>query len=159
VTDDPPRHRRPDHGEASRFGQPTYRFVQVFTSTSQNDARVLLKGNPHALVTIVRGTPRAVVFHCPCGCGDVISINLDPAAGHAWRYRATEKGLTLLPSVWRTTGCESHFIIWNSAVWWCGFGLEQDESEWPGEMDRELREEWSRIRQNRHRDRFLRDQD
>ncbi len=27
--------------------------------------------------------------------------------------------VSLYPSVWRHTGCKSHFIIWRSRIYWC----------------------------------------
>ena len=60
--------------------------------------------------------------------------------------------ITLMPSVWRTTGCESHFIVWRNQVWWCEFGSDDDrdtpvvaEESWPLEMEDELKSEWRRL--------------
>jgi len=55
---------------------------------------------------------------CPSGCGDEIAINLDTRVGPAWRLYQSKAGLTLFPSVWRETGCKSHFVIWNGKIWW-----------------------------------------
>ena len=72
---------------------------------------------PSDAVLIVRGQPRWLLLKCPCGCEDEIPINLDPRAGKAWRiYGLEEKNLTIFPSVWRDTGCFSHFIIWNGQI-------------------------------------------
>jgi hypothetical protein len=72
---------------------------------------------PGDAVLIVRGTPRWLILRCPCGCGDNIPINLDSRAGEAWRiYGPSGRGLTLFPSVWRETGCESHFVIWRDRI-------------------------------------------
>lgn len=44
-------------------------------------------------------------------------MNLDARAGKAWRlYQGATTGLTLFPSVWRDTGCQSHFIIWRDRI-------------------------------------------
>ena len=44
-------------------------------------------------------------------------MNLDARAGKAWRlYQGPTTGLTLFPSVWRDTGCQSHFIIWRDRI-------------------------------------------
>jgi hypothetical protein len=54
---------------------------------------------------------------CPCGCGETLNINLDPKAGPAWRlFERRNGGVSLFPSVWRDTGCKSHFIIWRSEI-------------------------------------------
>jgi hypothetical protein len=73
--------------------------------------------SPADAVLIERGTPRWLLLSCPCGCGAELSINLDSRAGPAWRlYRGRNDALTLYPSVWRESGCESHFIIWRDEV-------------------------------------------
>lgn len=72
---------------------------------------------PGDAVLITRSTPRWLLLCCPCGCGEEIPVNLDARAGKAWRlYRSEITGLTLFPSVWRDTGCESHFIIWRDRI-------------------------------------------
>lgn len=72
---------------------------------------------PGDAVVIQRGTPRWLLLQCPCGCGDEIPVNLDSRAGKAWRlYRGPTTGLTLFPSVWRDTGCQSHFIVWRDRI-------------------------------------------
>jgi hypothetical protein len=54
--------------------------------------------------------------------------------------------------VWRTSGCRSHFVLWESSVWWCTFGADRESDTWPEELDAELREEWRRIRSGRTKD-------
>ena len=67
-------------------------------------------------VLVVRGRPRRLVLRCPCGCGELLPINLDDRAGPAWRLYHEERGVSLYPSVWRESGCESHFIIWRDNI-------------------------------------------
>ena len=75
-------------------------------------------------VLIQRGAPRWLLLRCPCGCGEDIPVNLDARAGKAWRiYRSQGSGLTLFPSVWRDTGCESHFVVWRDWILMLGDGL------------------------------------
>jgi hypothetical protein len=69
-----------------------------------------------------------VIIRCPCGCGDDLLINLDKRAGPAWRYYRNQYGLSLYPSYWRDSECGSHFIIWNSYIYWC-YGWESEESD------------------------------
>ena len=80
-------------------------------------------------------------------------INVDRGAGPAWRLQIRDDRLTLMPSVWRTSGCRSHFVLWNSTVWWCGTdpqdGDPPEDERWPAELVRELRAEWKRIRSGR----------
>lgn len=141
-------------------------FEEVVIAEGQAAARSLLSERLGRLAVVVRDTPRAALFDCPCGCGDVVVINTDPRTGPAWRIRVDATGATLMPSVWRTTGCRSHFIIWRSSIWWCRFREREDvageqenpaseeaprtlaaaRDDWPEEMDDELRDEWRKIR-------------
>jgi hypothetical protein len=60
-----------------------------------------------------------MAIKCPDGCGEVISVNLDPRTGPAWRFFERANSLTLYPSVWKESGCRAHFILWNSRLIWC----------------------------------------
>ncbi len=83
------------------------------TVSHRDEASGLLTAAGDA-VLVERGFPRLLVLSCPCGCGDEIPINLDPKAGPAWRcFIDRRKGTTLYPSVWRESGCGSHFVLWN----------------------------------------------
>lgn len=76
---------------------------------------------PGDTILVTRGTPRWLLMRCPCGCGEEIPVNLDGRAGKAWRlYNSAKAGLTLFPSVWRDTGCRSHFILWRNQIVMCG---------------------------------------
>jgi hypothetical protein len=67
-----------------------------------------------------RGTAYWVMFRCPCGCGEVLSLSLQTAHYPYWRIQYSKKGRpTLYPSVWRNTGCKSHFWIDDGIVTWC----------------------------------------
>lgn len=68
--------------------------------------------SPDVIAIVQRGRPRWIKFQCPCGCGDVISINLDPRVGEYWRLYLKGKKVGIAPSVWRDSGCGSHFILW-----------------------------------------------
>jgi hypothetical protein len=46
-------------------------------------------------------------------------LNVDPRAGPAWKFYRRHGRLSVYPSYWRETACESHFIIWNDQVLWC----------------------------------------
>lgn len=69
-----------------------------------------------ALVT--RGRPRWLLIRCPDGCGEVLPVNLDRRAGPAWRLDRRGEDWSVYPSVWRETGCESHFVVWRGRIWW-----------------------------------------
>ena len=82
---------------------------------------------PGAAVLVLRGVPRSVAIACPDGCGEQLTINLDRRAGPAWRFFGSDSGVSLFPSVWRDTGCKSHFIVWRSKIFWCDWHDELDE--------------------------------
>lgn len=65
-----------------------------------------------------RGVERSLVMQCPDGCGALLTINLDPRAGKAWRFDQRGGKLSLYPSVWRDDGCEAHFILWRDYLIW-----------------------------------------
>ncbi|MCC5051269.1 hypothetical protein LLE70_07200 [Xanthomonas campestris pv. aberrans] len=76
---------------------------------------------PGDCVLVERGVPRSLVMRCPDGCGEIITVNLDPRASKAWRFYRHRNQVSLFPSVWRDTGCGSHFIVWNHVIIWCDF--------------------------------------
>ncbi|MER8445022.1 DUF6527 family protein [Mesorhizobium sp. M1066] len=92
---------------------------------SRIGAAELLK-EPGDAVLVARGRPRWLLLRCPCGCGEEIPLNLDNRAGKAWRlYDAQSEGLTVFPSVWRDTGCKSHFVIWRGHILMFGLGRKR----------------------------------
>lgn len=78
-------------------------------------------------VLVHRYSPRSFVMKCPDGCGDILTINLDPRTDKAWRFYRKRNQVSLFPSIWRETGCRSHFIIWNHAILWCDTAAEDAE--------------------------------
>lgn len=63
--------------------------------------------------------PWLMAFNCPCGCNNVIHLNLLKNANPCWKFNVTiKKKISISPSVWRTTGCKSHFIVENSKIKW-----------------------------------------
>lgn len=75
---------------------------------------------PGDAVLVERGRPRLLIISCPCGCGEQFPINLDSRAGPAWRLYRDRRGLSLYPSVWRESGCESHYVIWRDRIYLFG---------------------------------------
>jgi hypothetical protein len=60
-----------------------------------------------------------ILFKCPCGCGDVLTLSLMKSYKPRWRLRVDKLNLvTLSPSVWKKDGCKSHFYIRKSNVKW-----------------------------------------
>jgi Family of unknown function (DUF6527) len=90
---------------------------------------------------VVRGRDRSFVICCPDGCGELLTINLDERAGPAWSLYRSSRGVTLYPSVWRESGCKSHFIVWHDTILWCDRYFEENHEPDdlnPGLCDRVL---------------------
>lgn len=104
--------------------------------TRRHEADPLLE---HAgdFVLVRRGVLRSFVLRCPDGCGDNLTINLDPRSDKAWRFYRKRRQVSLFPSVWRDSGCGSHFILWNHTILWCG-GI-WEENDVPNENPPDLR--------------------
>jgi hypothetical protein len=102
---------------------------------SRREVGALLR-KPGDAVIIQRGQPRWMILNCPCGCGEDIPINLDRRAGDAWRYYdGSGGGVTLFPSVWRDTGCQSHFIVWRGRILLLDAYGDDESSPLPGFRD------------------------
>jgi len=85
---------------------------------ASHTAALALIDEPGDVAIVKRGALRSVVMRCPDACGEVITLNLDPRTDKAWRIYRSPRGVTIFPSVWRDTGCQSHFIIWNDVISW-----------------------------------------
>ena len=60
-----------------------------------------------------------LLFICPCGCNDGIQLNLLSNSFPSWEYHITSKDkISIYPSIWKTKGCKSHFILRNSKIRW-----------------------------------------
>ena len=107
------------------------KYTTVTRVHTRDEASEAVNNAIGVIAIVDRQGPRTVVFKCPCGCGDTISIAVDPLLEESWQLRQRGETISLLPSVWRTTGCESHFVLWDNTVWWCS-GREGDtELDWP----------------------------
>jgi hypothetical protein len=63
--------------------------------------------------------PESLAFKCPCGCNSNIILNLLEDASPRWRYEIlSNDSLNIYPSIWRKSGCKSHFFIVESIVKW-----------------------------------------
>jgi hypothetical protein len=61
----------------------------------------------------------AAAMKCPCGCGDVIELNLLRAAKPCWIATIeADSTVSLTPSVWRQRGCRSHFVMRFGRIRW-----------------------------------------
>ncbi|MBK7362086.1 MAG: hypothetical protein IPJ01_07260 [Micavibrio sp.] len=63
--------------------------------------------------------PKWALFKCPCGCGDVITLSMQPVHRPFWRLQETaSRRPSLYPSVWRDKGCMSHFWLKDGRIFW-----------------------------------------
>lgn len=95
-----------------------YRTAQIKDIVQREAEASGVLREPGDLALVRRGVPRLLVMKCPDGCGDTLRINLDPRTGKAWKLYQDRDGISLYPSVWRETGCESHFVIWGNQIHW-----------------------------------------
>lgn len=66
------------------------------------------------------GEPWSVGMRCPCGCGDVIELLLTHDVKPRWDLQIDDRNRpTLHPSIWRNTGCRSHFWVRDGRIHWC----------------------------------------
>lgn len=66
------------------------------------------------------GDDWSVGMKCPCGCGQTIELLVLDDAKPRWDILIDESDLpTLHPSVWRKTGCRSHFWVKKGRIRWC----------------------------------------
>ena len=92
----------------------------VGTVENQGEARDLVK-EPGDIAIVHRGRPRSLLINCPSGCGELQTVNLDTRVGPAWRVYRSRRGISVFPSIWKESGCESHFILWNDRVFWSSY--------------------------------------
>jgi hypothetical protein len=80
-----------------------YRFVNITDSQ---------EGDIIEDVVYVDRINMVAFLHCPCGCAEVIKLNLIPGTHPGWSISEN----TIKPSINRTLGCKSHFSIINGIV-------------------------------------------
>lgn len=57
---------------------------------------------------------------CPCGCHEQLRLMLLKDVKPRWDLTVDKRGrATLYPSVWRSSGCRSHFWLTAGQVKWC----------------------------------------
>lgn len=96
------------------------REVRMLGEVQHRDEAEARLERPGDALIVRRGVLRSLVMRCPDGCGETLAINLDPRMAKAWRFYERRGQATLFPSVWRDSGCESHFIVWRGKILWCG---------------------------------------
>lgn len=76
--------------------------------------------------------PWSVALLCPCCCGAPIQLSLLHTDSPRWRIDISFWGLvTIQPSIWRTTGCRSHFFMRAGHVIWVRGEIEFQNGETP----------------------------
>lgn len=55
---------------------------------------------------------------CPCGCGDIIKLNIRNDAHPYWRIIEYKGTVSLEPSIRRLSGCRSHFYLRRGIIRW-----------------------------------------
>ena len=63
--------------------------------------------------------PWSAALLCPCGCGSTIRVSLVAGDHPRWRAKRHFSGsVTLHPSIWRNSGCRSHFFLLRGRIVW-----------------------------------------
>jgi hypothetical protein len=90
---------------------------QRFTSVRVEDLPDSLQAG---VIYLVGDSPEpwSASLICPCGCGATISLSLVPDDEPSWQVKSSGAAITLHPSIWRTKGCRSHFIVRGGRVYW-----------------------------------------
>ena len=66
-----------------------------------------------------KGHKWVAAFKCPCGCKQIIQLNLLKEGDASWRVTIhRDSSISIRPSVWRITGCKSHFTITRGNINW-----------------------------------------
>lgn len=76
---------------------------------------------PHRLyVTSQQGQPAFGFMICPCGCREILHLRFFGPRSPRWSVATDADGRpSVIPSIWRKTGCESHFYLTRGRVHWC----------------------------------------
>lgn len=70
-------------------------------------------------IYIVGEYPWVLIFDCPCGCCEIIYLNLLEEENPFWTFLLEDNHISIFPSVWRTKGCKSHFFVNKCKIVWC----------------------------------------
>lgn len=66
------------------------------------------------------GDDWSVGMRCPCGCGERIELMILEGTRPRWDISINEvRRPSLHPSVWRKSGCRSHFWVREGRILWC----------------------------------------
>lgn len=70
-------------------------------------------------VTVQADRPAFGFMLCPCGCGETLHLRFFGTRHPRWHVARLSGPATVEPSVWRTSGCRSHFILRDGQIHWC----------------------------------------
>ena len=91
---------------------PTYKFRMVTVQPAVVRRHVLY-------ILSHQGCHWEILLQCPCGCGEILHVNLLEEIKPFWKYRVDKcRKVTLFPSLHRKVGCRSHFFIRKGKVVW-----------------------------------------
>jgi hypothetical protein len=91
-----------------------HKYTQVIVA----DIPSILDNNK-VYVVGVKGNYWLAVMKCPCGCGDTLHMNLIDSHRPCWKLAISkDHTISFKPSLWRKSGCRSHFFIRNGEVIW-----------------------------------------
>jgi hypothetical protein len=98
-----------------RWRDPAYATVVVEEFLPKNP-------KPRVLYIVQEdGFEEHAAMLCPCGCGELLQMNLLPDERPCWRLVRHKDGTSSLkPSVWRKKGCRSHFWLRRGRIFWFG---------------------------------------
>ncbi len=99
--------------------QTKFRRSVVYTKyvLVENQAEAIEATKDGLILAVIgsKSKPKQLMFVCPCGCNELLRVNLSPAIGPAWRIRFNNADtISLYPSVDLDTGCRAHFIVRNN---------------------------------------------
>lgn len=86
----------------------------------QEDSLPAMLPRRDLVVAHADGEDWSVGLRCPCGCGDTLELMLLREVRPHWRLEVDRsRRPSLYPSIWRDTGCGSHFWVRRGQVHWC----------------------------------------
>lgn len=93
------------------------RYEHIAVCSNHTEATALAKNGKTLVALMAHDIPKMLVFSCPCGCGDIVRLNLLPGKERAWSIRhSTARGISVYPSIELPTRCGSHFFIANNTA-------------------------------------------
>src|SRR5512135_2058149 len=94
-----------------RLRREFYRYWSSPISVVEVPERPMRIRRKRLYVTVRGGTPGFGFMSCPCGCGETLHLRFFGDRKPKWRLARLTGKATVLPSIWRTTGCRSHFVL------------------------------------------------